>query len=281
MYYELYIDILFLVNFMMDSLLLFTLRRLLKRRVGNGRIFLGGAAGAGLACLAAVIPAPGWIKIPVSYVGIGGAMLCIGLKIRRGRELLRAFAFLYAAAFILGGMMQALRPYVRTGSLFFAAAVVSYFLLNGCWKLLARQRNVQAGIYRVTLYTNRGEYCVNALADTGNMLRDSVTGEPVSVLGKSAARQIWDGVPPETGDAAEYEGFRYLPYRTVSGSGVMPVVRIRKMCIHMQKNFWREKPLIGIGSGELAEQEEYQMILNSDILGGMEHGSKSSGTAAV
>ena len=45
MYYELYIDVLFLENFMMDSLLILAVNRILKCGRAYGRIFLGGALG--------------------------------------------------------------------------------------------------------------------------------------------------------------------------------------------------------------------------------------------
>ena len=51
MYYELYIDVLFLENFMMDSLLLLAVNRVLKCGRSYGRIFLGGALGSTLTCL--------------------------------------------------------------------------------------------------------------------------------------------------------------------------------------------------------------------------------------
>lgn len=277
MYYELYIDIFFLVNFMMDSLLLFSLRRILRCPVRAGRVFLGGATGAGLTCLMVAVSMPAGIKIPVFFVGISGAMLCVGLRIRTVKEFFRALGFLYVTAFLFGGILQALHPYIRTVSLFFAAAVVSYYILNGCWKMLIRQRNMQKKICEVTLCTTSGEYHIKALSDTGNVLTDTITGEPVCVIGAGLARKIWgEGMPGENGG-----GIRYIPYRTVNGEGIMPVIRIEKMCIHLPEKYWREKPLIGISGETPAEQDEYQMILNSDILGGIKHGSKSSGTAAV
>lgn len=42
MYYELYIDVLFLVNFMMDYILLLLVRRMLKCTATHGNIWYGG-----------------------------------------------------------------------------------------------------------------------------------------------------------------------------------------------------------------------------------------------
>ena len=48
MYYELYIDVLFLENFMMDSLLLLAVNKMLKNSATYGRLFIGAALGLSL-----------------------------------------------------------------------------------------------------------------------------------------------------------------------------------------------------------------------------------------
>ena len=58
MYYELYIDLFFAENFMMDSLLLLFVARISKRQVKRKRIFLGAAAGSLLTCLVIALPIP-------------------------------------------------------------------------------------------------------------------------------------------------------------------------------------------------------------------------------
>ena len=50
MYYELYIDVLFLVNFMMDYILLLLVRRMLKCTATHGNICMGAMTGSFLMC---------------------------------------------------------------------------------------------------------------------------------------------------------------------------------------------------------------------------------------
>ena len=68
MYYELYIDVLFLENFMMDSLLLLAVNRILKCGRAYGRIFLGGALGSALTCLVIAVPFPAVIKLVFFHI---------------------------------------------------------------------------------------------------------------------------------------------------------------------------------------------------------------------
>lgn len=259
MYYELYMDVLFFTNFMMDSLLLLAVRTEMKCPVPYARVFLGGAVGSGLTCLIIAVPMPAWIKLVLFHLAVNTLMITAGLKIRDKREFVKAFIFLYITAFLLGGILQALSPYVRTGSLFFTAAVVSYYLLTFCWKFLTRMRNTQQQICEVTLYMDSGEYHARALLDTGNVLKDPVSQESISVIDQRFVIQIL----PET---EPMKGLRFVPYRTVAGESIMPVLRIRKMCICLDQTCWVSEPLIGISEANISEHGDYQMILNPDIL---------------
>ena len=120
----------------------------------------------------------------------------------------------------------------------------------------ARQEETQ---FPVTLYTGAEERQVTALWDTGNTLTDPVTGDPVSILAPGLAEEIglWGG----TG-----KGLRYIPFRSVSGDGVMPVFRVEKMCIHMEEDCWIMNPLLGVGQAEISLGKTCQMILNPGVL---------------
>lgn len=262
MYYELYIDVLFLMNFMMDSLLLLAVKKMMKCPVTNGRVFLGSAAGAVLTCVLMVCPLSAVLKLLAGYVGISCVMVRTGLNLRRGKSFWKAFGLLYVAAFLMGGVLQALRPWLRTGSIFFAVAVAAYYLLCGIWQCLFRLGKRQAQICEVVLHIGEGNCRVHALVDTGNGLTDPVSGEPVSVIDPACVKQI---LSEEKGST----GIRYIPYRTVGGEGVMPVFRAEQMEVCLQEGgekFRMQRPVIGICEGKISEQEDYQMILNPDIL---------------
>ena len=73
MYYELYIDVFFLVNFMMDAILLEILRKILGCPVSHGRVFLGAGAGAFGTCV--------WSCACRSHMGSSGLLQAMGLSI--------------------------------------------------------------------------------------------------------------------------------------------------------------------------------------------------------
>ncbi len=55
MYYEVYIDFMFLVNFIMDVLILFSVKALMKMPGSTKRVIAGGLVGSGLSCLVVIL----------------------------------------------------------------------------------------------------------------------------------------------------------------------------------------------------------------------------------
>ena len=135
MYYELYVDVFFMVNFTMDAILLILLKKLLACPAGYGRVFAGAATGAAMTCIAIVI----FRKTPVlRFVVFHGVinvvMMKAGLGIKWGRELFRGWVLLYIESFLLGGVFQFVQQYIRRGK---------YVLFTGCNQLLPRVGNLE------------------------------------------------------------------------------------------------------------------------------------------
>ena len=94
MYYELYVDVFFLMNFTMDTILLALLKKALACPVRYGRIIAGGVLGAVLTCIVVIWPCKTtWAKFIVFHGVINVLMLRTGLGLKWGRELFRVFSF--------------------------------------------------------------------------------------------------------------------------------------------------------------------------------------------
>lgn len=106
MYQEIYIDVVFAANLLMDYLLLRLVGWFLRCRAGRRRCFAAAALGAFGSCLILCIPSE---NTPVLTVALHGfcalVMLRIGLKIQKGALLLKAFLMLYLTAFLCGGFV--------------------------------------------------------------------------------------------------------------------------------------------------------------------------------
>ena len=83
---------------------------------------------------------------------------------------------------------------------------------------------------------------MTALIDSGNLLRDGVTGLPVIVISRRAAQRLVQ--LPEKG-AMTYP-FRLLTVRTVNGTGMMTVFHPDSVCILLSNGWVRVETLLGV-----------------------------------
>ena len=256
---ELYLDVFFTVNFMMDYLTILLLGKMLKREVSMGRRCFGAFLGSVLTWLVVILPIPSAVlKYALLYIPVSLAMIITGLGIHRGRELAKAWIFLHIGGIFLGGVMELLQPYLRMGSLFFLLAVLSYLVVSALWDLAVCQIRQNRNRMRIRLKKGEKECEVKALVDTGNTLTDIWSGKPVSVLSRETAEKLW-----KQGE----EPFRYIPYHSIGKeAGVMPLFELDGIWIEERK-CWIEHPLAAVGEGNLSE-DDYQMILNPDIFTG-------------
>ncbi len=270
MYYELYIDVFFLVNFMMDYILLSLVRRMLKCPATRGSVCIGAVAGALSTCVIMVIPGLNtFVKFILLHIAGSVLMVRTGLKIRWNQTFLKACIFLYISAFLVGGVMGAFRQYMRRLSLFFALAVGGYWLSLGIWNLLSYLAGERAGRLEVRLISKGRENTLEALIDTGNRLRDPETAKPVSIISAKTARRL--GIADaagQTGSAgADGEAGSWLiPYHTVGrAEGMMTAVMLDRMCICQKPKIWIEKPVVAICEEEISS-DDYEILLNPDLL---------------
>lgn len=259
MYYELYADVLFLVNTMMDYLLLLLVRKMLKCSATHGRIFLGAVTGSLLTCIIVILPIPySVLKFMLFHMLVNTFMIRVGLKIRHIRTFAKAFFMLYIGGFLLGGVLEYLGQYVRTGSLFFVTAMAGYYVVSGIWNFIVCMHKINRYACRVELYDGGRKYLVKGMIDTGNGLHDPITNQPVSILDRKTAIDFFGEERPKK--------FRYIPYHSIGKKeGILPAVKIDRMCIHSEQVHWIAEPLIGISEEEISAEGEYHMILNPDL----------------
>ena len=104
MYYELYVDVFFLMNFTMDTILLALLKKALACPVRYGRIIAGGVLGAVLTCVVVIWPCKTtWAKFIVFHGVINVLMLRTGLGLKWGRGIVQRMGNLYIESFLFRG----------------------------------------------------------------------------------------------------------------------------------------------------------------------------------
>lgn len=259
MYYELYVDVLFMVNFFMDYLLLLLVRKMLKCTATHGDVCLGAAVGSVMTCIVVMLPIPyATVKFILFHIVVNTLMIRVGLKIKSMKSVAKAYILIYIGGFLLGGVMEALHQYVRVGSLFFATAIGGYYIVSKLWDVVSNIQKNNQYLCEVDLYFGDKICQVKGIIDTGNGLRDPISNKPVNVLDKHVAREFLGDI--------ELCRVKYIPYHSVGKEiGVMPAVTIDRMFVRGEREHWLKTPLIGVSEGTISVEGEYQMILNPNL----------------
>lgn len=184
MYQNIYIDIVFMTNFLMDYMLLRLVGKFLHLDGKRLRCVLSAAFGSFVSCLLLCVPFK--IIFPAAVLIHGGCaffMASFAFRLKKGGLLAKTILALYFTAFVVGGIYQALeteRTMTVKTFLLFVAGIYGAFYTLGCAAETFRfgRRN----IYPVTLKYQGKIQQTYGFFDTGNFLMDPVKKQPVSVI---------------------------------------------------------------------------------------------------
>lgn len=233
-----YADVLFLVNFSADYLVLLTVGRIRRMRLKRWRLILGSLFGA-LYAVPALILIPTYPHLLVSVLLSGVAVTLIGLGFPGWRRFFSLTVLLWIVSFLYGGAITVLFGlFTRT---FGGLAVkgdtggkvlvfLILFLSSAALTSLSRRlRSVGAPREvgcRITVGEVTRDYTL--MTDSGCLLREPMTGRAVVLLSAKACAGLVpqallsteEGIePPLTHD--ERKRYYLIPYQTVSGKRLM------------------------------------------------------------
>lgn len=249
-----YLDLIILLNFMVDYLLLLGTNQLSGFPLAPGRTALAAVLGGiyGGACLL-----PGFHFLGNSVwriVSLGGiGLISFGFNTGTFRRCV-LFVLLSMA---LGGIAAGME---RSGfsTLIFCAVALCFLCMLGF-----HGRAGEREYTNVELRMGDKAIHLTALRDTGNMLRDPVTGCSVLVVNARSAYELLGLTksqllsPVETVYSGQYPGLRLIPYRSVGqGNGMLAAIRLD----HVKIGKWQGSTLVAFAPEGLDREDGYQAL---------------------
>lgn len=263
MSYEIYLDNLFLVNFLMNLLCLELTNISLGKYTSRRRVVTGSAFGALLSICPFLIPGNAFIRMLLAFLISITGMLWITFPIKGIIAFFHIAMRLFLCTFLLGGgilFLIRLFPHVREKLTSLLGIFGIGFLLFMEVAYLVEKSGKEDCLYHVTVMGNGGKVETKALMDTGNSLIEPISGKPVCILEKSVWDKLWAGNMPDI--------FRAIPYHSVgTRKGILPGYLIPELDIEMDGMIHKCRNIYaGIVDGEIAGGGEYRMILNPKVL---------------
>lgn len=257
MTYEVYVDELFIRNLWMNLLLLALTGWADHASIKKKRIGAAAAAGAMGACLMTVMSA----GMNAAGFFLGEVLLAAGmtkLAFSEKQRFFIRFFLLYIECFALNGLLYYLEQAkgFRSQWLLFIGTLCMA-VLAGMEFFLRKKRQKEERSCQVKLQLGSAGVCLKALHDTGNSLRDPVTGKPVSIVCAETLQSLLEA-------SGEEKKPVLIPYHTISDHGLLAAYTLDYMELLLPGRTIRvEKPLIAkmpLKSGD------YPMILHKDLL---------------
>ena len=253
-----YLDLVILLNFLVDGLLLIGANRLTGHPTGWRRCALGAMLGG---IYAGVCMLPGWHFLGgvLWRMVVLGAMAVIAYGFHLGA--LRRGTVFVLLSMALGGMAIGLGK-GDFSSILFSAAGIALLCVLGIRSPIGIDKYQQ-----VELQWQGKRITMTALVDTGNTLRDPITGEGVLVVGMDAGAQL--GISreiirdPITAMAqGSIPRARLIPYRAVGKpGGMLLMVRVDEVRLGGRSI----SKMVAFAPEEIGRNEGYQALAGGTV----------------
>lgn len=237
---KIYLDLVVLLNFFFDFLLLYGTSKILKERVPIKRLVLGSVV-ASLSVFLLFIKLNSvslfLIKIVIS---IGIVLTTFGKK-----NFIKNISYFYLLSIVLGGSLYLLNisfTYRNQGILFinnglsinFILLIIVSPIIIFCYvKEHILYKNTYGNIYEVFIINGSNKYKLMGLLDTGNRLRDPYKGRSVILVNNDI---LMDG------------DIVYVPYKALNMTGVIKCYKVDKVIVE-EKEF--SNCLVGISKDKI------------------------------
>jgi stage II sporulation protein GA (sporulation sigma-E factor processing peptidase) len=298
-----YLDVIWALNLLFDSLLLFLTAIILKRRIRLWRIFAGGFIGS-LIILLSFTPVNAISGHPLSKLLFSIVMVLIAFGYKRLSFFIKALMTLYVSTFLIGGALMGVHFFIqydpkltvgvlKSSVLGFGDPISWLFVLIGfpvAWHF--SRKNIESmemtkiqydQIVTVTIVIEEQTLYLKGLVDSGNQLYDPLSKLPVMFVSiKNQFDNMSDlikkmAVDPEAlvlGNSEFPEEWqsrmRIIPYQVVGQTSqlIIAVKPDRILIEHNGFEYLCDKGLVTFTLQQLSSDDVFQCIVHPKMLTG-------------
>ena len=260
---KIYLDMVLIVNFGFDLLLLFSVAIILRRQTNLKRLIIASLVGS-VTILSMFIAVGSWglfiIKIIISIL-----MVIITFGFKDYRYTLKNLFYLYSSSIILGGFLYFINvqvSYKNTGLIFYynglsvnfvvmiiMSPVIIYFYIKQGLEL----KNNYSNYYSIDIYLRDGKVIeATGFLDTGNKLVDPYKKRPIILLNKDLIDFSYMDI-----------NTLLVPYDSLNNHGLLKCIIPDK--IFIEGVGFKDNFLVGI-SNEKIKMDGIDCILSSKLI---------------
>ena len=229
---KIYLDIVLIINFFFDFILLLCVSLILKRNTKLNRIILSSFFG-GLSILFLFLKINSF-ELFIFKIFISIIMILIAFGYKNIKYTIINLLYLYVISIFLGGGLYLINlelSYKHIGIIFFhnglsinilLIIILTPIIIYIYYYQSKRLKNNYNNYYNVKIYYNNHIIDCTGYMDTGNNLIDNLTHKKVILIDK---RKIIFNI----------DKFRYIPLKTVKGNDLIKCIKIDKVIINKKE----------------------------------------------
>lgn len=245
---EMYIDLFFIFNVIMDYIIIMSTNILLKRRTSYIRMILSSLIGG----ISSLVLFTSLNKIVIEIVSIV-IMVLISFGYKGIRYLINNILYMYVLSTLLGGIIYLFNIKVSNSMFltYLIIIVISIEIMILYIKENKKMRSIYNNYYKVDIYfKDREKLSLIGFVDTGNNLYDPYKKRPVIIVHNKYIKE---------------DKYILVPYHTINGNGLLKC--IKPDIIFIDGIGYKGNVLIGF-SDSFNFGDGVDVILHKDIMKG-------------
>ena len=260
-YMKIYLDLIFLLNFSFDFILLLCVSIILKRNIKIKRLIFGTIIGS-LSTFLLFFKISG-LELFLIKVVISILMILISFSFKNIKYTLKNMEYLYIVSIILGGFLYFLNiefSYKHEGIIFYHKGlsinvlfliVLSPIILYLYIKQLKEFKNNYSYYHKIDIYYKDKIIKLNAYLDTGNKLVDPYLKRPIIVINKNEIKEKY------------IDDYILVPIDTLNNHTLLKCINVDK--IEIDNQIINKKVLMGLTDKKI-KMEGIDCIIGLNVM---------------
>ncbi len=215
---KVYIDLLFILNLIYDFLILMTVSVTLKRNTNLKRLLFGSFFGA-ITSFIIFLPLNKYLLLFLKII-LGIIMLLITYSYHDLKYFINNIIYLYMVSVILAGFLYFLKIEFNNLSYLIILCIAPLIL----YLYIKEQKELKkiVNYYKKVIITLKNDKIItlNGFIDSGNKLKDPITGKYIILINKKLLNGIYNIRSPI-----------YVPIKTVNQNSLLPCIGIKNIKI--------------------------------------------------
>lgn len=290
-----YIDIIIVENLIMNYIILYAVGLISKNKIYYFKIFLASLIGA----IYSIIKYISKISIysnSIFRIVLSIIMVYIAFNPQNIKKMCKQLILFYLTTFTFGGvaiyLIYVLKPQdiiIKNGmfvgtyvlKVIFIGAIIGSIILIVAFKIAKNKINKNDMMCKIKITLNGKEKILNTMIDTGNMLKEPITGNPVVVVEKTV---LYDLLPkdilnniesilggdfekiPEDIKNEYISRLKIIPFSSLGKQhGMLIGIKPEKLEVINEQVEEKNNAIIGIYNKSLTKRGEYNALIGIDL----------------